>query len=978
MTNKQCLAVILLILPLLSWSQEPLGDAALRNIQTYLNGYKAHDINSDNVLKVVSITADQPSRTVSITLNEVLGERPLTKDDVVRLTRDLKQRLPAPYNTFDLSILCGTLPIEQLIQPEPSDTIYQKRVWGATEHKGYPWVTNTTLPYSISNGLQGRHLSLWASHGRYYDSSKNLWRWQRPLLFCTSEDLFTQSIVIPFLMPMLQNAGAIVWSPRERDWQKHEVIVDNDYPELHGLYREITGRNEWQTTGEGWGCVQDVMLNKQNPFEMGTFAMTDAQTSSRMTSQIVWQPDIPEEGDYAVYVSYVTLPTSVPDATYVVRHSGVSTTYKVNQKMGSRTWVYLGTHHFQTGNSTDNYVKLTNQSNYRGVITADAVRLGGGMGNIARGDSIYPAVRSTLPRYLEGSRYSAQWGGAPYTVYASKEAQNDYAEDINVRSLWTNHLACGSAYLPGDSGLNVPIELSLAVHSDAGLRQDRSIVGTLGIYTTGKYTSGEYEGLLGEGLLPAGLSRMTSRDLINKVMSSVTGDLRNTFGEWTRRQMYDRNYSETRLPQVPSAILETLSHQNWADMKYGHDPWFKFLLARAIYKGVLSYVSDMHATAFPVVQPLPVNSFQAKLNAAMDSVTLKWQPTTDALETSAMPTGYVIQTAYGRGDWNNGQVLTQNSISLPISRNELVRYRVCAINAGGQSLPSAELVTYVPDGAVGHMLIVNAFQRLAGPQPVDNDTIRGFDMKTDPGVVYRHSPCYSGKQLRWSKRDISALGQSGDEYEHLLVAGNTFDYPTLHAWQEASMPGGFAISSCMNDAFETEENILDHVGAVDYILGAQRNDGYSLTSRPCFSNLVMQRLSEHINRGGSLLMSGAYLSEELTTTQQREWAGRVLHLMPGGTVSIADSTNTVRDANRSYLLNNDLNEQTFSTSRCSIVLPTEGAFSSTLYTDSQQSASVAYSAGSQHILVYGFPLEMISNQEQRNSLIKTSTTFLAP
>ena len=27
---------------------------------------------------------------------------------------------------------------------------------------------------------------------------------------------------------MLENAGAIVYTPRERDWQRNEVIVDND------------------------------------------------------------------------------------------------------------------------------------------------------------------------------------------------------------------------------------------------------------------------------------------------------------------------------------------------------------------------------------------------------------------------------------------------------------------------------------------------------------------------------------------------------------------------------------------------------------------------------------------------------------------------------------------------------------------------------------------------------------------------------
>ena len=49
--------------------------------------------------------------------------------------------------------------------------------WGKTEHRGEPWVTNASLPYSIERGLQGRHLSLWASHGQYFDQGKHQWRW---------------------------------------------------------------------------------------------------------------------------------------------------------------------------------------------------------------------------------------------------------------------------------------------------------------------------------------------------------------------------------------------------------------------------------------------------------------------------------------------------------------------------------------------------------------------------------------------------------------------------------------------------------------------------------------------------------------------------------------------------------------------------------------------------------------------------------
>lgn len=49
-------------------------------------------------------------------------------------------------------------------------------------------------------------------------------------------------------------------------------------------------------------------------------------------------------------------------------------------------------------------VVLSNESKQKGVVCADAVRFGGGMGNIERGGET-----SGMPRYLEGARYSAQW-----------------------------------------------------------------------------------------------------------------------------------------------------------------------------------------------------------------------------------------------------------------------------------------------------------------------------------------------------------------------------------------------------------------------------------------------------------------------------------------------------------------------------------------------------------------------------------------
>ena len=46
-----------------------------------------------------------------------------------------------------------------------------KMTWEKTNYQDAPWVFNASRPNQISEGLQNRHLSVWSSHGRYYDGN---------------------------------------------------------------------------------------------------------------------------------------------------------------------------------------------------------------------------------------------------------------------------------------------------------------------------------------------------------------------------------------------------------------------------------------------------------------------------------------------------------------------------------------------------------------------------------------------------------------------------------------------------------------------------------------------------------------------------------------------------------------------------------------------------------------------------------------
>ncbi len=951
-----------------------------RKLNTFFKAYENPAYTSKEKAKVDKFYIRKSKREVEVAVTEPFLGQPFTNEVVSRIHQDIRPYLPAAYRKWNVVVSVNGYPIEQLVPASMLPTPDARRYWGNTEYKGNAWTFPVSRPFAISQGLQDRHLAVWASHGRYYDFRKEHWRWQRPVLFGTCEDILTPSIVTPFLIPMLENAGAVVFSPRERDTQVNEVIVDNDRPQVGGAYREDSGQKKWTDAGMGFAHRREFYRDMQNPFNEGTARKVSAQVEPDMTSSITWTPNIPESGEYAVYVSYKTLPTSVPDAVYTIRHQGVSTAVRVNQRMGGGTWVYLGTFAFDKGQSLDGSVNLSNRSDHRGHITADAVRFGGGMGNIERGDPFdeYQAT-SGLPRYLEGARYYMQWAGMPYRIYSTKESENDYADDINARSYGVNHVARGSVYMPCDTltGLNVPLELSVGLHTDAGLRDNMDIIGTLGVYTT-QFT---------ENRLATGVSRLASRDFADAMLAQIHKDLSFHLGKWTRRSLYDRNYSESREPQIPSMILEMLSHQNYADMLVAHDPYCKFLLARAVYKTILRHSASMHQSKTCTVQPLPVRDVSAVANVHDKNITLSWTPQDDPLEETARPTSYIIYIKQNDRGWDNGTVVTDTRVNVNAIPGVLYRFRIAALNDGGSSMRSEEVCARVPYSKTAQsVLIVNGFERVAAAQAVNKDTLRLFDMKQDPGVAYMKNTTIA---------DLNGMP----------VAGNTFDYPALHAKdllltdEDYTARRDLAVSSCMVSALP--HITLNQYAMLDLILGAQRFDGYSHRTYQAFPQYLQQKLTDYTSKGGNLLVSGAYVGEDLRTSEQRDFAQHTLKYVYAGNVH-TDSMR-VTGMGTEFNLLSYLNADMYTTARVNALQPAQGAFATLLMNETnttyttevtmvddttevivqiphttvrQMPGAVAYQGSDYRCITYGFPLEMIENKETRRAIINASYQFL--
>lgn len=934
-----------------------------RNVKERLTDYFGRYTTTAKIStpKLKSVDIDYERKTIAIHASESFAYQPFRPETVEAVYNQVKELLPGPVHYYRLTIFADGKPIEELIP-----NIYRnkkkdkERMSLKTDYKDKAWVKNISRPNEISRGLQDRHIAIWQSHGNYFKNDKNEWGWQRPRLFCTTEDLFTQSFVLPYVIPMLENAGAIVYTPRERDTQKNEIIVDNDTPNA-SLYLEVGSKKaHWATAPiKGFAQKKAIYRDGENPFTDGTcrFIPTERKKKNKDQAFAEWVPTLPAKGEYAVYVSYRTLPNSVNDARYLVFHNGGVTEFKVNQKIGGGTWVYLGTFEFDKGNNDYGMVVLSNESSEHGVVCADAVRFGGGMGNIERGGKT-----SGLPRYLEGARYSAQWAGMPYEVYAGRKGENDYADDINTRSNTINYLSGGSVYNPQQPGLGIPLEMTMALHSDAGCSKTDELIGSLGIYTTD----------FNNGKLNTGIDRYASRDLADILLTQIQKDIYSSYNlSWTRRSMWNRNYSETRLPATPSTIIELLSHQNFADMQLGHDPNFKFTVGRAIYKGILQFVVGQHDKEY-VVQPLPVSNFTIRFGKKKNTLELSWKGENDPQEPTAQPREYIVYTRIGYGGFDNGTLVSKTSHTVKIEPGLVYSFKVTAVNRGGESFPSEILSAYKAKRERERVLIINGFDRVSGPAVINTFDKAGFDLEQDPGVPYLSNISFSGAQIGFDraqagKEGEGSLGYSGSELEGMKIAGNTFDYPFIHG-KAIQAAGKYSFVSCSDEAVENGTVTLEDYPVVDYILGMEKEDPVHKVYYKTFSSAMQRIITSYCQSGGNLFVSGAYVGSDMSGTQgNREFTEKILKY--GYQSSMTDkSSNRINGLGRTITIPRAPNETSYAVPAPDCIVPVDTAFPVFTYVPGNQSAGIAYK-GNYRTFVLGFPFESIQSEADRATIM---------
>ena len=215
------------------WQQAPAAgvDATTRReIGRTLSRIVAREV-SGGFVRIEGVDASR--KRVRIYTSVGLSYYPFREQNLRAMYDSVRAVLPPEYRKASIELYSnkrevrGLIPMAYRTDAEFRKLLRKKKVVPFVNRSQRPLVVRQSSPVAPTQGLSGRHIALWQSHGRYFDQPANRWKWQRSRLWMTCEDLYTQSYVLPYLVPMLENAGACVMLPRERDVQKYEVLADN-------------------------------------------------------------------------------------------------------------------------------------------------------------------------------------------------------------------------------------------------------------------------------------------------------------------------------------------------------------------------------------------------------------------------------------------------------------------------------------------------------------------------------------------------------------------------------------------------------------------------------------------------------------------------------------------------------------------------------------------------------------------------------
>ena len=167
------------------------------------------------------------------------------------------------------------------------------------------------------------------------------------------------------------------------------------------------------------------------------------------------------------------------------------------------------------------------------------------------------------------------------------------------------------------------------------------------------------------------------------------------------------------------------------------------------------------------------------------------------------------------------------------------------------------------------MLVVNNFDRVSAPAWVDTPQYAGFDSRKDSGVPYIREIGFIGENYEYDRsaefidNDYPGFGASYDDRAGEFVAGNSFDFPSVHG--RALMQLGYGFCSMSREAFCEAEKPSD-IFALDLICGKQARTRIGRGAVPdryeVFPDELCDALSDFAGADGNIFISGCNIASD--------------------------------------------------------------------------------------------------------------------
>ena len=192
MKNKLLYIFLLLGLCGQEVSAAGIDGPARREIGRTLTRIVAREV-SGGYVRIEGVDASR--KRVRIYTSVGLSYYPFREENLRAMRDSVRLLMPPEFRKADIELYSDKREVGELIPmacrtgAEYRKLLRKKKIVPFTNRSERPLVTRSSAPVVPSQGLAGRHIALWQSHGRYFDQPQNRWKWQRSQLWQTCEDL---------------------------------------------------------------------------------------------------------------------------------------------------------------------------------------------------------------------------------------------------------------------------------------------------------------------------------------------------------------------------------------------------------------------------------------------------------------------------------------------------------------------------------------------------------------------------------------------------------------------------------------------------------------------------------------------------------------------------------------------------------------------------------------------------------------------